>query len=198
MAESATISCDDTAQKQAAAELLPIVYDNLRRLAAKLIGRQAPGQTLQPTALVHEAFVRLTASRENPSWENCEHFFAAAARAMRCILVDSHRRKCVFQRIVANGRVGTAEECADPPMVDLIALDTALDQLAAEDPIAAKVIEFRFFVGLSLNQTAKALSISRRAVSDKWAFARAWLLLMLEGENAEKSGLFGLLDSSCS
>lgn len=182
MAEVISEKCQDTPQKRAAAELLPVVYGNLRRLAAKMLGPHPTSQTLQATALVHEAFMRLTASKSDAGWENPEHFFAAAARAMRCILVDAHRRKTTFNRIIANGHVGLPEECADPSFVDLIALDACLDQLAADDPVAAKVIEFRFFVGLSLDQTGEALGLSRRAVTEKWTFARAWLLLMLDGK----------------
>jgi RNA polymerase sigma factor (TIGR02999 family) len=185
MPPPATEPAPAAVRQHAAADLLPVVYDNLRRLAARLLGHAGGSQTLAPTALVHEAFVRLTASKEAPSWENTEHFFAAAARAMRCILVDHHRRKGAFRRIVAGGAVGVPEQCADPPVIDFVALDDALNQLAAEDLTAARVVEYRFFAGLSLEQTAAALSISKRAVSDKWAFARAWLLHLLEPEDAK-------------
>jgi RNA polymerase sigma factor (TIGR02999 family) len=168
--------------KSQAADLLPVVYENLRQLAARLLGQDAGRATLQATALVNEAFVRLNSSRGSAGWESPEHFLAAAARTMRCILVDSHRRKGRLHRYIAEGHVGTPEARLDVPQLDLIAVDDALNQLAAEDATAARVVEFRFFAGLSVAQTATALGISRRAVSDKWSFARAWLQVVLEGD----------------
>jgi RNA polymerase sigma factor (TIGR02999 family) len=172
---------DPAARDRASADLLPVVYDELRRLAANLLNREAPGQTLQPTALVHEAYVRLTGTADAPCWENREHFFAAAARAMRRILVDAHRRKCVFRRIVATEDVITPDEVTDPPTLDLIALDEALDRLGADDPLAAQVVELRYFAGLTIEESAQALAVSRHVVGLKWAFARSWLRLILEG-----------------
>jgi RNA polymerase sigma factor (TIGR02999 family) len=188
MSESASF-IDQATGDQAAADLLPLVYDELRRLATNLLNHEAPGQTLQPTALVHEAYVRLTGATTVPSWQSREHFFAAAARAMRRILVDIHRRKCVFRNIVASGEVDTPNESCDPPIVDLIALDDALNLLATQDPSAARVVELRYFAGLTLDQVAESMKLSRRSVSEKWTFARSWLQLMLEGGPAsEKSG----------
>lgn len=188
MSES-TSFLEQAANDQAAADLLPLVYDELRRLATNLLNHEAPGQTLQPTALVHEAYVRLTGSSVIPSWQSREHFFAAAARAMRRILVDIHRRKCVFRNIVASGELDTPCETSDPPIIDLIALDDALNMLATQDPTAARVVELRYFAGLTLDQVAESMKLSRRAVTEKWTFARSWLQLMLEGGPApEKSG----------
>jgi len=177
-----TAKLHDGARDQAAADLMPVVYEELRQVAASLLKRQPPGQTLQPTALVHEAFVRLTSSANAPLWKGRDHFITAVARAMRWILVDLQRRKGAFQRIVANGCVGTPNERFDPPIVDIIALDEALDRLAHDNPVAAQLVELRYFTGLTLKDAAKALGISRRTAIDKWAFARACLQLMLEGE----------------
>jgi RNA polymerase sigma factor (TIGR02999 family) len=181
MAEHPPVLHATAAKNQSAAELFPVVYDELRHLAANLLKRHAPGQTLQPTALVHEAFVKLTGSADPTSWENRQHFFAAAARAMRWILVDGQRRKNAFQRLVANGRIGTTDETSDPPLVDLIALDDALNRLAVENPSAAQLVELRYFAGLTLDEAAKTMGISRRTVIDKWSFARTCLQVMLEG-----------------
>ncbi|MFO0807643.1 MAG: ECF-type sigma factor [Gemmataceae bacterium] len=165
--------------RQAAADLLPLVYDELRKLAAARMAAESPDHTLQPTALVHEAYLRLVASTQPQAaeWEGRGHFFAAAAEAMRRILVDTARRK---QRLKHGGdRVRVDLDAAAPampdPRHDLIALDAALTRLAVEDPQAAQLVELRHFAGLSITETAQALGISPRTADRVWAFARAWL-----------------------
>ncbi len=170
--------------REQAADLLPIVYDELRRLAVNLLSREPPGQTLQPTALVHEAYLRVIGATDAPCWENRGHFFAAAAIAMRRILVDAARRKQVFRKIAVSHHINVNNGHA-PPTLDLLALDQALDILAAEDPVAARIVELKYFVGLSIEQTTEALGVSRYVVTQKWTYARSWLRLKLEGEADE-------------
>jgi RNA polymerase sigma factor (TIGR02999 family) len=163
-------------EANAAQELLPLVYEELRRLAAYRLANEQPGQTLQATALVHEAYLRLAGS-EDQRWENRRHFFGAAAEAMRRILVENARRK---QRLKHGGGmvrvdlelVGLASPMPDE---DLLALDEALAQLAEVNPRAAEVVNLCFFAGLSQNQAAKSLSVSLATVERTWSFARAWL-----------------------
>jgi RNA polymerase sigma factor (TIGR02999 family) len=166
-------------EPRAADELLPMVYDELRQLAAQRLAAERPGQTLQPTALVHEAYLRLVAGNPARDWDGRGHFFAAAAEAMRRILVEAARRK---QRTKHGGgrdrldlNVVQAEAAVEDPREDLVALDTALTQLAAEDPQAAKLVELRHFAGLSIAEAARAVGISPRTADRVWAFARAWL-----------------------
>lgn len=159
-----------------AEELLPLVYEELRRLASGKLARERPGQTLQPTALVHEAWLRL-AGTNGQHWDGRTHFFGAAAEAMRRILVDNARRKL---RLKHGGGVQPidleAVELAGPlPDADLIALDEALTQLAQVDKEAADLINLRFFVGLTQAQAAEELGISRSSADRSWVFARAWL-----------------------
>jgi RNA polymerase sigma factor (TIGR02999 family) len=163
--------------RKAAADLLPLVYDELRQLAAARMARESPNQTLQPTALVHEAYVRLIGSGDEPRWENRGHFFAAAAEAMRRILVDAARRKRTSKHGGHRRRVELPDVAAEPDVADeqLLALDTALTRLAAEDPLAARVVELRHFAGLSIEDAAKALGLSRAAAYRHWTYARAWL-----------------------
>lgn len=161
--------------------MMPAVYEELRRLAAQLLRHEPAGQTLQPTALVHEAYLRLVGPIDSPCWENRGHFFAAAAQAMRRILVDGARRKKVFRKIIASRDIG--EELPVAPTIDLIALDDALNQLAAEDTIAARIVELKYFAGLTIEQVAAALDVSRYVVTEKWTYARAWLRLALEGSD---------------
>ena len=168
-----TLEKDD---RQAAEKLLPLVYAELRRLAAWHLAHEKPGQTLQATALVHEAYLRLV-GQEDPGWQGRRHFFAAAANAMRRILVDNARRK---QRLKHGGnleRVDVEEvDIASPmPDDDLLALDEALGRLAAVDPDAAELVNLRFFVGLTQEQAAKELGVSVSTAERTWAFARAWL-----------------------
>src|SRR5262245_25890970 len=167
---------------QAADQLMPLVYAELRRLAAHQLAHEKPGQTLEPTALVHEAYVRLVAGsaasapREH-SWEGCGHFFAAAAEAMRRILVERARRKKRRKHGGGRQRVDLEEHelPLDAPVEEILALDEALTRLAKEDPAAAQIVQFHFFAGLSIEQTAKALGVSRATAYRQWAYARAWL-----------------------
>lgn len=163
--------------RHAAAELLPLVYDELRKLAAAHMVNEQPSHTLQPTALVHEAYLRLVGSEDIARWDNRGHFFTAAAEAMRRILVDAARRR---QRHKHGGDHHRADidlhTLATPePEHDLLALDVALTRLAVHDPEAARLIELRHFVGLSIPEAAHMLGIAPRTADRLWAFARAWL-----------------------
>jgi RNA polymerase sigma factor (TIGR02999 family) len=167
----------------AAGQLLPLVYDELRKLAAQRLAHETPGQTLQPTALVHEAYLRLVGDGEGPHWDNRGHFFAAAAEAMRRILVESARRK---KRVKHGGgcqRVDLDDRDVPvrPPPEEILALDGALRQLAQEDAEAARVVQLHFFAGLSIEQAADALGMSRATAYRQWTFARAWLRCAIGG-----------------
>jgi RNA polymerase sigma factor (TIGR02999 family) len=168
----------------AAEQLLPLVYDELRRLAAGKLAQEKPGQTLEATALVHEAYLRLVGTENAQHWNSRGHFFAAAAEAMRRILVENARRKESLKR--GGGRVRRTLDEEDLVAIEapdeLLALDEVLEQLAASDPQAAEVVKLRYFAGLTVPQTAKILGISPRTVDSLWAFARAWLLRKIEGE----------------
>jgi RNA polymerase sigma factor (TIGR02999 family) len=160
----------------AAAELLPLMYDELRRLAARQLAHERPGQILQTTALVHEAWLRLEHSQDR-RWQNPAQFFAAAAEAMRRILVENARRK---QRLKHGGEqerteVDVMELAAPMPDEDLLALDEALNQLEQLDPSATELVKLRFFAGLTQKQAAEHLGISRSAADRTWLFARSWL-----------------------
>jgi RNA polymerase sigma factor (TIGR02999 family) len=162
----------------AASQLLPLVYDELRQLAAQKLGQETPGQTLEPTALVHEAYLRLVGEGEDPHWDNRGHFFAAAAEAMRRILVESARRKGSRKRGGDRARADfDLGQLAAPELrEDVLALDEALDRLAAADPEAARLVQLRYFAGLTLAEAAKVLGVSPRTADRLWAYARAWLL----------------------
>jgi RNA polymerase sigma factor (TIGR02999 family) len=162
---------------KAADELLPLVYQELRRLAAHKMANEAPGHTLQPTALVHEAYLRLVGAGQAQQWDGHGHFFAAAAEAMRRILVESARRKKRLKHGGELQRVDMDElELASPlPDDELLALDEALDRLATVDSRAAVVVKLCFFVGLTQEQAAKELGISLATAERLWSFARAWL-----------------------
>jgi RNA polymerase sigma factor (TIGR02999 family) len=171
----------------AAPQLLPLVYDELRRLAAQRLAQEKPGQTLQPTALVHEAYLRLVGDRPEQNWDHRGHFFAAAAEAMRRILVDAARRKRAIRHGGGRQRVplqdlGSVTESPD----DLLALDEALSRFAIEEPAKAELVKLRFFAGLSTPDAAKALGISVASAERWWVFARAWLFSELERENGEQ------------
>jgi RNA polymerase sigma factor (TIGR02999 family) len=160
----------------AADELLPLVYEQLRRLADQKMSKEQPGQTLQPTALVHEAYIRLVGS-DNRQWSGRTHFFAAAAEAMRRILIDNARRK---QRLKHGGRqqkveLNDAEIVIGAPSDDLIALDEALEMLAKKDKVKADLVKLRYFAGLTLEQAAGLLDLPERTAKRYWAHARAWL-----------------------
>src|SRR6266700_5418087 len=161
---------------KAAQDLLPLVYEELRMLAAHKMANEAPGQTLQPTALVHEAWLRLVGT-ENPQFEGRGHFFAAAAEAMRRILIDRARQKLSLKRGAGAQRVNLDElEVAVAADDDtLLAVDDALAKLVKEDPDSAEFIRLRFFAGLTNDEAAKALGIPERTARRHWSFARAWL-----------------------
>jgi RNA polymerase sigma factor (TIGR02999 family) len=161
----------------AADQLLPLMYDELRRLAAAKLAQERPGQTLSATALVHEAYMRLVDNGERRQWNGRRHFFATAAEAMRRILVDRARQKKSLKRGGARTRVefreavlGTPEDCEE-----ILAVHEALDGLAAADPQAAHLVKLRYFAGLSIDETALMLKISPRSADRLWSYARAWL-----------------------
>jgi RNA polymerase sigma factor (TIGR02999 family) len=162
---------------QAAAEVLPLVYDELRKLAAARMAEEKPGQTLDATALVHEAYVRLVGGEQSRDWNGRGHFFAAAAEAMRRILVDNARRK--QSRKHGGGRqredLDAAVLAAPESDVDLVALDAALSRLAELDPLKARLVELRYFAGLTGEQAAAVLGMSTSAVDRLWVYTRAWL-----------------------
>jgi RNA polymerase sigma factor (TIGR02999 family) len=161
---------------KAADKLLPLVYEELRRLAAMKMSRESLGQTLQATALVHEAYIRLVGS-EGRNWKSRTHFFAAAAEAMRRILIDNARRK---QRLKHGGGqqkidLDEIESAIEEPSEDIIALNEALEKLAMEDPMKADLVKLRYFAGLTMQQAAEMLSISSATADRYWSYARAWL-----------------------
>ena len=166
-----------------AEELLPLVYDELRQLAAQKLAQEKPGQTLEATALVHEAYLRLVDTDRVQHWNSRGHFFAAAAEAMRRILVEQARRKgrekyggsC--QRVTLDG----LELAVELPVADLLPLDEALTTLGERDPQAAQLVQLHCFAGLSIEQAAEALGLSPRTAYRDWAFARAWLYRALRG-----------------
>lgn len=171
----------------AADKLLPLVYEELRKLAAFHMAKEQPGQTLQPTALVHEAYLRLTGGANPEVWDHQGHFFAAAAVAIRRILIESARRKGRHKR---GGGLMRAEFDHDipatlpEPQEDLLALDDALHKLASVDPRAAELVQLLYFAGLTLPEAAQMLGISPRTASRLWAFARAWLRDEMEGDGS--------------
>jgi len=172
---------------QAATEqMLPLVYDELRRLAAKKMSAEKPGQTLNATALVHEVYLRLFAAREGEkqNWDGRGHFFSAAAEAMRRILIENARRKSRVKHGGELNRMPLDEEAvvSVPTSETLIALDDALTRFAAEEPEAAKIVELRYFAGLSIDAAADALGVSRATANRHWAYAKAWLRCELASE----------------
>jgi RNA polymerase sigma factor (TIGR02999 family) len=168
---------------KAAAELLPLVYDELRKLAASRLAPEAPGQTLQPTALVHEAYLRLIGPADERRWANRGHFFASAAEAMRRILVEIARRKGRVKHGGGRKRLELDEAslAADPASDHFVAIDEALGRLEARDPGRAAVVKLRYFAGLTTAEAAQVLGISRATAERHWAFARAWLYADLTG-----------------
>ena len=186
------LSAVEQGDPSAAEQLLPLVYDELRKLAAQKMAQEAPGQTLQATALVHEAYLRLvTPSQSPPSqggdiggvqrWDSRGHFFAAAAEAMRRILVESARRRHSGKHGGQLRRIDfdQAQSLAEPPAKDLLALNDALDLLAREDPAKAELVKLRCFAGLSHQEAAQALGISRATADRYWAYAKSWLYCKL-------------------
>jgi RNA polymerase sigma factor (TIGR02999 family) len=159
-----------------AADLLPVLYRELRRLAAALTARLPPGQTLQPTALVHEAYLRLVRGQD-PGWKDRRHFFGAAAQAMREILIDQARQKASIKHGGKSQRIELAEGLAwiEPPSNDLLALDDAIQQLHSEDARLAELVKLRYYTGLSVEETAEVLDVSVSTLKRDWRCARAWL-----------------------
>jgi RNA polymerase sigma factor (TIGR02999 family) len=181
------LSAVEQGDPQAAGQLLPLVYDELRRLAAAKLAQEKPGQTLQATALVNEAYLRLVGPDDAARWENRGHFFAAAATAMRRILIERARRK---RRIIHGGERIRQELHSDlvaapVPDEDLLALDAALAALAEHDPVKARLVELRYFAGLTGEQAAQILGISARTADRYWVYARAWLRREMDGDPGE-------------
>jgi RNA polymerase sigma factor (TIGR02999 family) len=174
----------DDGDPQAAAQLLPLVYDELRKLAAHKLAQEKPGQTLQATALVHEAYLRLVDVPQAQPWNSRGHFFAAAAEAMRRILVNRARDKQCIKRGGDYRRIELEqiEIALDMPAENLIELDDAMQHLAEADQIGAELVKLRFFAGLTLKEAAECLGIPRRTADRHWAFARAWLYDQLGGD----------------
>lgn len=173
---------------RAAGDLLPLVYDELRRLAAYKLAHEKPGQTLQPTALVHEAWLRLAPSQQH--WKDRKHFFAAAAEAMRRVLIDHVRRKASAKR----GANPSLEELNESrleiraPSEEILAVHEALDRLAREDELSAEVVKLRYFVGMSIAEIGEALEMSSRTVDRHWLFARAWLQEAIQRDLSNQPG----------
>ena len=179
------LSAIEQGDSHAAAQLLPLVYDELRKLAAQKMAQEAPGQTFQATALVHEAYLRLVDVEEAQHWNSRGHFFAAAAEAMRRILIEQARRKRRPKHGGDRRRIDLddALSVAEAPCDDLLALDEALSRLEASDPLAAQVVKLRFFTGLSMPETAEALGVSLRTAERNWTYARTWLHRELSRDN---------------
>ena len=171
------LSAIEHGDARAAEQLLPLVYDELRKLAAQQVAREVPGQLLSATALVHEAYLRLVGNGAEPHWNSRGHFFAAAAEAMRRLLVEQARRKHRVRHGGGQLRIDVEDLDVEAQrgVDDLLALDEALQQLTAEQPTAAEVVKLRHFAGLTAEQAAAALGISLRTANRHWAFAKAWL-----------------------
>ena len=171
------LSAIEQGDAHAAEQLLPVVYDELRKLAAQKLTQEKPGQTLDATALVHEAYMRLVDNNQAQQWNSRGHFFAAAAEAMRRILIEQTRRKRRQKHGGGLQRVelDDAVDIADPPLQDLLELDEALNRLQSADPLAAKLVNLRYFAGLTMPQAAEALGITLRTAERNWTYARTWL-----------------------
>jgi RNA polymerase sigma factor (TIGR02999 family) len=179
------LSAIEQGNPQAAEKLLPLVYAELRQLAAQRLAQEKPGQTLQATALVHEAYVRLVGVAKVQEWNSRGHFFSAAAEAMRRILVDSARRK---KRLKHGGdRERVDVELADLPTSmssdQLVALDDAIERLKQEDPVKAQLVNLRYFAGMTIEQAAEAMGIARVTAHRYWTYARAWLYQQITGDD---------------
>ncbi len=176
----------DGGDPRAASQLLPLVYDELRRLAARKIDREKPGQTLTATALVHEAYIRLVNRNQDCKWDGRGHFFAAAAEAMRHVLVDNARHKaalkCGGHRM--REKLDEAQLSMEEPREDLLALDDALAKLARIEPLKAELVKLRYFAGLTTEQAATILGISTTTADRYWAYARAWLCTEMRDDDA--------------
>jgi RNA polymerase sigma factor (TIGR02999 family) len=171
------LSALEAGDAHAAEQLLPLVYDELRQLAAQRLAQEKPGQTLQATALVHEVYLRLAGTGEKPHWDNRCHFFAAAAEAMRRILVENARRKLTHKHGGGWPRQDMDADAlrAPEPNVDLLALEAALHRLAEHDPRKAQLVQLRYFAGLTGDQAAAVLGISASSADRQWVYTRAWL-----------------------
>jgi RNA polymerase sigma factor (TIGR02999 family) len=180
----------DQGDPSATTELLPLVYDELRKLAAQKMAQEQPGQTLQATALVHEAYLRLVDGSAARPWNSRGHFFAAAAEAMRRILIDQARRKLsVRQRgALVKEPLDGLEIAAPEPSVDLLTIDDVLERFEAIDPSKAALVKLRYFVGLTIPEAAEALGISTTTADRHWAYARAWLHAALKRGDPHGSG----------
>jgi RNA polymerase sigma factor (TIGR02999 family) len=178
------LTAAEAGDQRAAAELLPLVYDELRKLAAARLAREKPGQTLQPTALVHEAYLRLVGGQAAVAWNGRGHFFAAAAEAMRRILIAGARRRQARKRGGGLERLDLdgVELVGPEPCEKLLALDGALDRLSRSDPVKAQVVKLRYFAGLTNQEAASALGISTATAERYWAYARAWLQTEIAAE----------------
>jgi len=177
------LSAIEQGDPQAAEKLLPLVYDELRQLAARKMAQEAPGQTLQATALVHEAYLRLVDVEQVQRWDSRGHFFAAAAESMRRILIDNARRRGRVKRGGGRKRVDLDDvdlvSAAGPD--ELLVIDEAIAKLAAEDPQAARLVRLRYFAGLSVEEAAELAGLSRSSAYEHWSYARAWLHCELYG-----------------
>src|SRR5438046_346985 len=180
------LSAIEQGDASAAEQLLPLVYDELRRLAAQKLAQEKPGQTLQATALVHEAYLRLVESEKTQHWNSRGHFFAAAAEAMRRILVDQARRKLSLRRggNLQRRPIEDQEIEAPEPSVDLLAVHEALERFQEVDATAAHIVKLRYFAGLTIPQVAEALGISTSTADRSWAYARAWLHAALKRDGS--------------
>lgn len=178
------LSAIEQGDPQAAEHLLPLVYDELRKLAAVKLAQEKPGQTLQATALVHDAYIRLVDTDKIQNWNSRGHFFAAAAEAMRRIVIERARRKRRLRH--GGGRQRLDLDCLnfadEGPACNLLALDEALVRLAAEEKVVADLVKLRYFAGLTAAQAAETLGISLRTANRHWAYAKAWLFQQLEGD----------------
>src|SRR5262249_4617346 len=173
-----------TGDRQAAAELLPLVYDELRKLAAARMAAEAPGHTLAPTALVHEAYLRLVAENQEPHWKGRGHFFSVAAEAMRRVLVDHARARHADKRGGRWNRVELADwHTVAQPLEQVLALSEAIDRFAALEPQKAELVTLRYYAGLTLPEAADALGVSLRTAERWWLFARSWLFTELLDDN---------------
>ena len=180
------LSAIEQGDSSAAEQLLPLVYEELRKLAAQKLAQEKAGQTLQATALVHEAYLRLVEGEKAQHWNGRGHFFAAAAEAMRRILVDQARRKLARRRggDLQRQPIEAQEIAAPEPSVDLLAVHEALEQFQEVDATAAQIVKLRYFAGLTIPQVAEALGISTSTADRSWAYARAWLHAALKRDDA--------------
>jgi RNA polymerase sigma factor (TIGR02999 family) len=183
------LSAIEQGDPYAANQLLPLVYNELRKLAAQMLAHEKPGQTLQATALVHEAYLRLVGAEAAPHWNSRGHFFAAAAEAMRRILIEKARRRKRVKHGGGRQRLDLDAACSlvQTPDDELLALDGALDRLAALAPVRAELVKLRFFAGLTMAEAAQALRISLTTAQRHWTFARAWLYAELTGDESQSA-----------